>query len=100
MRVTPDKSGLLMTLYNGFSYTEMEEKDRSETERTYPFRKDSFTEQTVVIELSGFDLIRSDDDLFGSNSRMLNITQLTNQIDSLNQNFLIEAIGVLLLISI
>jgi lipopolysaccharide export system permease protein len=90
MRVTEDKSGLLMTLYNGYSYTEMEEKSGAEASRTYPFRKDSFTEQTVVIELSGFDLIRSDDDLFGSNSRMLNIGQLTNQIDSLNERFLLR----------
>jgi lipopolysaccharide export system permease protein len=90
MRVTPDKSGLLMTLYNGYSYTEMEEKSGSETSRTYPFRKDSFTEQTVVIELSGFDLIRSDEDLFGSNSRMLNIAELTGQIDSLNQRYLLR----------
>ncbi|MFN2312851.1 MAG: LptF/LptG family permease, partial [Bacteroidales bacterium] len=90
MRVTEDKSGLVMTLYNGYSYTEMEEKNVADVSRTYPFRKDSFTEQIVVIELSGFDLIRSDDDLFRSNSRMLNIAQLTGQIDSLNQRFLLR----------
>jgi lipopolysaccharide export system permease protein len=87
MRVTPDKSGLIMTLYNGYSYTEMAEKSKLESERTYPFRRDSFEEQTVVIELSGFDLIRSDENLFGSHAAMLNIAQLTEQIDSLNIRF-------------
>jgi lipopolysaccharide export system permease protein len=87
MRVTPDKTGLMMTLYNGYSYTEMNEKGKSGIERTYPFRKDSFSEQTVIIELVGFDLTRSDDKLFGSNARMMNIARLTFQIDSLNERF-------------
>ncbi|MBE0675341.1 MAG: LptF/LptG family permease [Bacteroidales bacterium] len=90
MRITPDKSGLVMTLYNGYSYTEMSETGKTESERTYPFRRDSFEEQTVVIELAGFDLIRSDDNIFGSHSAMLNIVELTEQIDSLNQRYLIR----------
>jgi lipopolysaccharide export system permease protein len=90
MKVTADKSGLIMTLFNGYSYTDLAEKTRVEAEKTYPFRRDSFEQQTVVIELSGFDLQRSDDDLFGSHSAMLNITMLSKYIDSLNQRFVMR----------
>ena len=88
MKVTPDKSGLVMTLYNGNSYTETAERVRSGANRTYPFRKDAFAEQTIVIDLANFDLVRSGDDIFGSASRMLNLAMLTSQIDSLNNNYL------------
>lgn len=87
IRVSSDKSGLVITLFNGYSYTDLEENVRSDAERTYPFRRDSFEEQTVVIELSGFDFQRSDENIYGSNSSMLNIRLLTNYIDSLNQRF-------------
>jgi len=88
MKVTPDKSGLVMTLFNGHSYTETPEKNKSGAARTYPFRKDAFAEQTIVIDLANFDLVRSGDDVFGSASRMLNLSMLTKQIDSLNVNYL------------
>ncbi|MFO7574041.1 MAG: LptF/LptG family permease [Bacteroidales bacterium] len=91
MRITPDKSGLIMTLYNGYAYSELAEKGRNDSERSFPFRSDLFEEQTVVVELAGFDLIRSDDNLFGSHAAMLNITELTQQIDSLNLRYLFRA---------
>ena len=87
MKTTPDGSGLIMVLYNGYSFNEMEEKNVSPTSRKYPSRKDYFKEQTIVISLTGFDLERSEDGLFKSNSAMLNISQLTFFIDSLNKRF-------------
>ena len=84
MKTTPDGTGLIMILYNGYSFNEMEEKNVSSTDRKYPSRKDYFKEQTIVISLTGFDLERSEKGLFKSNSAMLNISQLTFYIDSLN----------------
>jgi lipopolysaccharide export system permease protein len=84
MKTTPDGTGLIMVLYNGYSFNEIEEKNVSPTARKYPTRKDYFKEQTIVISLTGFDLERSEDGLFKSNSAMLNISQLTFYIDSLN----------------
>ncbi|MBM3420782.1 MAG: YjgP/YjgQ family permease [Bacteroidetes bacterium] len=88
MKITPDKSGLIMTLYSGYSYSEIDERGKPESQRSYPFRRDSFEEQTVVVELAGFDLIRSDENLFGAQATMLNIIELTSQIDSLNKTYL------------
>ncbi|NSW94017.1 MAG: YjgP/YjgQ family permease [Bacteroidales bacterium] len=87
MRITPDETALIMVLYNGYSYTDLDEKNVTASERKYPFRKDIFKEQTIVLPLSGFDLERSEIDLFKSNSAMLNISQLTYFIDSLNNRY-------------
>ena len=87
MKITPDETAMIMTLHNGKSYTEIEEKNVAPDERKFPSRKDEFREQTVVISLSGFDLERSSDDLFRSTSWMLNLSQLSFYVDSLNTEY-------------
>lgn len=87
MKSTADETGLIMTLYNGYGYTEMEEKNVNINSRKYPSRKDYFKEQTIVIPLTGFDLQRSEEGLFKSSAAMLNISQLTFTIDSLNKRY-------------
>jgi len=87
MKITQDETAMIMVLYNGYSYNEMEDESANISERSYPFRKDYFKEQTMVLSLSGFNLERSEIDLFRSNSAMLNISQLTYYIDSLNKRY-------------
>ncbi len=87
MKSTKDETGLIMTLYNGHGYTELEEKNVSQASRKYPSRRDEFKEQTIVIPLTGFDLQRSEEGLFKSNAAMLNISQLTFTIDSLSNKY-------------
>ena len=82
MRITPDESGLIFTLFSGYSFYEMTEKNTNAETRTYPSRVDYFGEQTIVIPLSGFDLERSED-LFKSNAAMLTMSELSYYIDSL-----------------
>ena len=87
MKATNDGTGLILVLYNGNSYNEIEERNANAASRKYPSRKDTFKEQTIVISLSGFDLERSEEGLFKSNASMLNISQLTLFIDSLNKKY-------------
>ena len=87
MKITPDESGLIFTLFNGYSYNEMSEKNTSPDDRTYPSRKDSFREQIIVIPLSGFDLERSHDGLFKSNAATLTLGELSLFIDSLGEAY-------------
>jgi len=84
MRITPDESGMILTLYNGYSYNEINEGDLPANSRKYPFRRDIFRENTIVISLSGFDLERSREDLFKFNSATQNIARLNYFIDSLS----------------
>jgi lipopolysaccharide export system permease protein len=83
MNVTADESGLILTLFNGYSYKDIEEKNVPQDKRKYPFRRDKFSEQTMIIELTGFGLNRSGMDLYRSNYAMLSTTELTFYIDSL-----------------
>lgn len=83
MRLTPDETGLVFTLYNGYSYNDINEKNAAISNRKYPFRSASFGEQSLLVELSGFDLDRSDMSLFSSNSTMLDLSELNTFIDSL-----------------
>jgi lipopolysaccharide export system permease protein len=87
MKTTADGTGLVMTLYNGYSYNETEEKNVSPVNRRYPSRKDYFKEQSILISLTGFELERSEEGLFKSNAAMLNIAKLTFYIDSLNKRY-------------
>ncbi len=84
MKITPDESGLVFTLYNGYSYNEMTEDNPSVSQKKYPFRKDHFKEQTMIINLSGFELERSSEDLFKFSSATKNISTLSYIIDSLH----------------
>ncbi len=84
MKITPDETGLILNLFNGYSYLDMDERDLPVEQRKFPFRRDRFKEQTIVIKLSGFDLDRSGMDLFKTNSSMLNISELSYYIDSLD----------------
>lgn len=87
MRVTPDETAMSMVLFNGYSYNEMPERTDGSPDKKYPFRKDYFKEQTLVVSLSGFDLERTEIDLFKSNAAMKKIGQLTHDIDSLNKRY-------------
>lgn len=88
MKGTPDGMGLIMTLYSGYSYNEIEERNVSADSRKFPSRKDYFSEQNIAISLTGFDLERSEDGLFKSRPALLNISQLTTHIDSLNRSYI------------
>lgn len=90
IKVTPDETAMIMVLYNGNTFTELEEKNVIPAERRYPSRKDSFKEQTLVLSLTGFDLERSSNEMFRSNSWSKNMAQLTKDIDSLNLRYNIK----------
>lgn len=87
MKTTSDETGLIMTLYNGYSFNELQEKKAGANYKSYPSRKDYFKERTVVVPLTGFDLERSEDGLFKSRAETKNISQLTYIIDSLNKKY-------------
>jgi lipopolysaccharide export system permease protein len=84
MNITSDTTAMIMTLYNGYSNSEIEERNIQIRDRKYPFRRDSFKVETIIIPLSGFGLDRSNMDILRSNSGMLNLFELNQYIDSMN----------------
>lgn len=83
MRMTTDERFLVLTLYNGYSYTEMQKKRKKAREKTYPHRRDEFQMQEMIIELTNFGLERTDENLFKSSYQMMNLQQLRFIEDSL-----------------
>jgi lipopolysaccharide export system permease protein len=82
MKMTSDRRNLIVTLWNGYSYSELEES-RRKNEKSYPHRTDKFAEQRIIIAMSGFELLRSDERIFRNSYAMMNIDQLERAIDSL-----------------
>ncbi len=85
MRITSDKKYLLVTLYSGYRYSDVVNQQRSQQYRpsTYPFQRDKFEKEIIHIELSGFGLTRTDEQLFKQNYQMLNLKQLSFFADSM-----------------
>jgi lipopolysaccharide export system permease protein len=82
MEVTENKKYMAITLYSGQSYSE--EADRRQgSERRFPFRRETFQKEVINISMLDFEFNRSDEKLFSHGSRMMNVSQLSNQGDSL-----------------
>lgn len=88
MRMTADELNIILTLYNGFSYEEIEETNKKrQKDKVYPHNRQSFEKQVVIFKLTGLDFNRSDEDLFKNNFQMLNLRQLEYAEDSLTSQF-------------
>jgi lipopolysaccharide export system permease protein len=86
MTMTADKRNFILTLYDGYSYNELQEDKSSRSAKTYPHRFDRFKEQQLVIELVGFDLERTDENLFKGHYQMMNVSQLEYMSDSVQKD--------------
>jgi lipopolysaccharide export system permease protein len=84
MDQTPDGRFLILTLYNGFSYDDNPERSNPEV---FPFLRMRFSEEVRRFDLSGFELNRTDEDLFRNNLQMYNLRQLEYSRDSLTKQF-------------
>ncbi|MFC2104552.1 LptF/LptG family permease [Bacteroidota bacterium] len=91
MRMTADERNLILTLYNGYTFEEIEEsKKKRPREKTYPHQRQKFEKQVVIFELTGLDFDRTDEDLFKNNYQMFNLRQLEYAEDSLNKSHIEE----------
>jgi lipopolysaccharide export system permease protein len=81
MELTKDKKFMAVTLYNGKSYTE-EQENRQNQVKKFPFRRESFTKEVINISMKEFEFNRVDDKRYAGASKMLNVSQLKSQGDS------------------
>jgi lipopolysaccharide export system permease protein len=84
MRISDDKSYFSIKLFNGTDYADKKE-DR--IKKTYPLTRFSFSENEMIINLDGFQFNRTDEGAFSHDYRMLNISQIGNQTDTINRNY-------------
>jgi len=83
MQLSDDEAYLVITLHDGRAYSEMQTEKKNRKEFTYPHRREKFKKQTILIEMSGFGLDRTDESLFRSNYQMMSLSQLFQHEDSL-----------------
>ncbi len=82
MELTPNKSKVVFTLFDGYTYAEITDQDGYKKKR--PFESTKFSKQKLTFDLSEFQLSRTNEQLFKSHYSMLNIKQLNKSIDSLS----------------
>ena len=83
MKLTADEKFLVVTLYHGKTYEDIQVERRNRRDYTHPMRRDAFEEQVMMIEMKGFGLTRTDESLFKSNYNMLSLSQLKYYQDSI-----------------
>jgi len=84
MKMSDDEKHLLLTLYNGRTYEEMQKLKKEKRHiKSYPHQREHFEHQELIIEMTGFGLNRTDENLFRNAFSMLNIGQLHHFEDSL-----------------
>lgn len=86
MEITNDKKFMSITLYNGQNYTESEESRQSSAKR-YPFRRESFQKEVINISMKDFEFNRIDEKRYAGASKMMNVSQLTSQGDSVFKDY-------------
>ncbi len=84
MKMTTDESRLIVTLYDGYNYEEIDDPKQKGL-KTFPHRRDIFREQVLMMDMSGFGMRHTDEKLFKSHYKMLNIHQLERYNDTLSQ---------------
>lgn len=82
MKMTADKRNMIIVLWDGHRYEEMIENKRRR-EKRFPHQTLKFKEQQIIIELTGFELSRSDESIFKNAYQMLNVQQLQRAVDSI-----------------
>ena len=85
MKMSEDDQFLVFTLYSGRSYAELETENKNRLDFSYPSRRDFFQEQTILIELTGFGLDRTDESLFKSHQSMMSLSTLHHYEDSIGR---------------
>jgi len=91
MGLTPDKTKMVLTLYDGNSYNEVRSKKRNNGNTEFykvnraddPYMRESFKKLVIIMSMEDFGLKRTDESLFKDNAQMMNLTQLEQTHDTL-----------------
>ena len=86
LRITDDKQFMVLNLFNGVNYSEGATKNRRE-QKTHPFERNQFKEQTIRVKVRNFGFNRSDESIFKNTYRMLNLKQLEYMEDTLGGDY-------------
>ncbi len=76
---TEDKRNLMLTLYNGYGYSEQLD-DNLRIKKNKPFRRDQFAMQQFLFKIPSSELNRTKEDLFKDNYKRLNMAEISKYV--------------------
>lgn len=76
---TEDKRNLMLTLYNGYGYSEQLDENLR-FKKNKPFRRDKFDMQQFLFKIPSNELSRTDEDLFKDNYKRKNMSELSHYV--------------------
>lgn len=82
MQTTSDNQNLIFILKNGKQYEEL--KNQTKNKKSKDHVRMNFTEWEKTLDLSGFQMTHTSEELYSNHYKMLNMQQLEYAIDSLN----------------
>ena len=85
VRLSPDKSSMIFTLYSGINYEETNKKEYRDTSLT--LQRIDFSAQEVIIPLENYAFKKSDDARYGNEVMAKDLKQLAIDRDSLQKVF-------------
>lgn len=89
--MTEDERYEIIELHNGHTYRE--EWNQNNAAVTHPFVKLSFEMQVIRLDLSGFKMQETEEDLFKDNHQMLNGEQLLAYIDTMKEELINDRVN-------
>jgi len=85
MKTSDDGNTVVLVLENGWNYEEGASASGSGNVQAHPLQRICYESQIMHFDLSGFEMSRTDEDVFPTNHTMLNLDQLNRAIDSLRE---------------
>jgi lipopolysaccharide export system permease protein len=79
---------LKLELYDGNTYVEGNDDIKGGKENKQEFTQSSFKKSQIVLDLSSFQMDRTDKDLFSTNRNMRNLSELKMDVDSMNREII------------
>ncbi len=86
IEMTSDRQNLIITLYRGVNYAELKSQ-QSALKKNFPFGQGRFKKQTILCPVAGFNFTRMNEGMLHGFHKMLSISELSHQEDSLRDNF-------------
>lgn len=83
MYTTGDKRFFVMNLFHGTQYQEPGNQGPNTAKRRFPFIRTNFQSWSKVWDMQEFEMVRTDEDRFSQQRTMLSMTQLRQNVDSL-----------------
>jgi lipopolysaccharide export system permease protein len=88
MYLSESQQYFVIQLFDGHSYYEMDTSTKRKNSSNRPHQRNSFKEDILRFDLSGFGMKRSSEEIYKNHYAMMSNRQLVNAIDSINSNTL------------